>query len=582
MTEVVKKLSFGIERLIFYPEFIGLIAAPVLFRKMLSISKYMLNSFVQILFTEFLIRNPTPEMIDLLMRVVINISFIDHAKPMQIGDFSEGCLYKILSMYAITSQNMKAFSTIVKKVIDPLYVDRYDYFGKDEIVFRMKKSVFNTNDYLIDTVFSRGKNLINTIFGKYKLSLFELHLVMIVTYRRNFINIIEYMGISYDIQNDYYNLCQFENYEFWQKINLNIDSNIFFEKLLSSNNKQFLFNYMLHTYSPLIIQINDMFVFNKRVVCLYIIFKLIFLRYGPDFYIKLATCFLSKYGNIHISLLLINLPVAAEFKTAIIVFKEKLFDKLVKYFGILFVIRRTNNKFYHLISSQIINVLKSDPVLAGRVFQSEYFNKLFQTNFIFHEIYGIHFKNCLPPTTEILVGQHDAFIVFKEFTERYSSIEIAPHILTMWIRVCKSYANNKYAIVIFGWIMKYDHFCLFDTGGILEVHFMSLINNSIFCGKSSAYKLLFDTITHTRNKDVVDNIVKYIKLAIDNDSSLRLPIEKFHVKNIYDAVKDTEDAILLQSFIDLLKYFHPSIFQTTNKYILNREKNRLLSLGIEL
>lgn len=599
---MASKLSFGIERLIFYPEFIGLIAIPELFRKMLSISKYMLNNFVQILFTDFLIRKPALEMIKLLMQVITNVSFVDHSQPMQIGNFSEVCLYKILSMHALTFQNMKSFSAIVQKVINPIHANSYGYFSKDKTVFKIKEATFNKNNCLIDTVFNRAKKFIDVIFEKYELSLFELHLIMGVTYRRNFISIIEYMGISYNIQNGNYNLYQFENYEFWQKLNLDIGNNIFFKKLLLSSNKQFLFNYMLHTYAPLIVEINDVFIFNKRVICCYILFKLLLLKYGPSFYLKLATCFLSKYENINIPLLLIDsdtisttalaTPTALSASTALAVstalaasitkFKDKLFDKLVKYFGTLFANRKTNYKFYYLIGSQIINALKGDQVLAGRVFQSEYFNKLIQTNFIFHEIYGIHFKNCLPPTIEILVGQYDAFIAFKEFTERYSSIEIAPHILTMWVRLCESHVNKKYAIVIFGWIMKYNHFCLFDAGGILEAHFMQLIENSIFCGKPVAHKLLFDTITSTRNKEVVDNIGKYIKIAIDNDSSLRHPIEKIHVKNMYDAVKDIEEKDLLQSLINLLKYFHPSIFQATNKYILNREKNRLLSLGIEL
>jgi hypothetical protein len=587
---MASKLSFGIERLIFYPEFIGLIAIPGLFRKMLSISKYMLNSFVQILFTDFLIRNPTLEMIKLLMQVITNVSFVDHSQPMQIGDFSQVCLYKILSMHAITFQNMKSFSAIVQKVIDPIHANGYGYFSKDKTIFKIKEATFNNNNSLIDAVFNRAKKFIDVVFEKYELSLFELHLIMGVTYRRNFISIIEYMGISYNIQNSNYNLYQFENYEFWQKLNLDIDNNIFFKKLLLSSNKQFLFNYMLHTYAPLIVEINDVFIFNKRVICCYIIFKLLLLKYGPSFYLKLATCFLSKYENINIPLLLIDsdtisktiTPATSTASSASInEFKDKLFDKLVKYFGTLFVNRKTNYKFYYLIGSQIINALKGDQLLAGRVFQSEYFNKLIQTNFIFHEIYGIHFKNCLPPTIEILVGQYDAFITFKEFTERYSSIEIAPHILTMWVRLCESHANKKYAIVIFGWIMKHNHFCLFDAGGILEAHFMQLIENSIFCEKPVAHRLLFDTITSTRNKEVVDNIGKYIKIAIDNDSSLKHPIEKIHVKNMYGLIKDIEEKDLLQSFINLLKYFHPSIFQSTNKYILNREKNRLLSLEIE-
>jgi len=128
--------------------------------------------------------------------------------------------------------------------------------------------------------------------------------------------------------------------------------------------------------------------------------------------------------------------------------------------------------------------------------------------------------------------------------------------------------------------MKNNYFHLFDEGQVLQHQFMGLISNSILTRSVKSYKLLFKVIMATTNKDVINNIIKYMKIAMAQDEYLRNPIEKSQVKNIYKMVKNTDNVELLQSIIDMLYYFQPTIFTTTNSFISNKEKDRLTILGI--
>lgn len=572
------KILFNIEQLIFYPEFIGLICTPFIFNCLMSTSKRMLNHFVKILFTEFFIRCPIPKMINLLMHTITRNPFIDYMQPIYIGNLNQVCLYKMLSLFAITSHNINCFSVIVQKMFNPQNNDKYGYFDRnDNIILKIKNTSFNNGNFLFNNIFKNFNIIIMKKYEKYiNFSLFELHTTMLLVYKHPSIKILEYMGMHQlsHIQDICYDLSQFDNFAFWK--NYQIGDNIFFTKL-HLYDRQILWALLVETI--LIIKnnhfTNNLIYFNKSVIYCNILFQIAMKKISNiDKFIKMTETVLLKFDSCsYIQLLLINIENDK--------FKKNNFIKLVKFYGFLFSNRQTNKNFYNLIGLYIINTLKYDQILANYIFQTEEYNKLFQFNFIFHEIYGIHFKNSLLPTTEILVGQYNAYIVFKEFTENYSSIEIATHLLTIWCRMCKSSAIFKYAIVIFKWIVKNNYFYLFDENlnGIFEPHFIEIITMALFWNKNAAYKLLYEIIVIS-NKNTIDNIIKYIKIAVDYNQDLEKLIEKSHIKNIYKSIKNITNKELMQSIINLLYYFQPSIFEETNSYISNKEKKRLTDMGI--
>lgn len=231
-----------------------------------------------------------------------------------------------------------------------------------------------------------------------------------------------------------------------------------------------------------------------------------------------------------------------------------------------------------------------------RVFlEKDEIQNLFYNNQIFHKFYSNYFYQLLPDGYKVKISHPRCYSSFCHMLiDNYyiDNQNIFNYLLLVWksfafnYREIKykekkhrdtKYSNNaiKYSAKILEWIIKNNHLDIFNLGHLFH-EYTNIIKCALNRSEKTNYNFFYSLIEYCKTNEIdglkyiKSFILEYVKFKNDNHIKLLL----IHsIANYEDTIEYNQ---LVQSRINLLKWFHPNILSIYKECNLSKSKKMIL------